>query len=500
MIGSGFESSLEANYSCVFTSLDSSRMAIHMRAIYVSTSQLNCSWKPWPFPAGASSVKLLRGTEQVPTNGAGPYFFNFITSWNSFLPDGGIAFGGTEVTVIGGGFHPGSPYFTCKFECSAGLTAPVVIQVPAVVDSPSQMRCVTVRWDAPACTAMFSVWKRKNRVYGNELFFQWSASWSKVNQSSAPASGGFLLQITGSGFNSSHSYRCIFSAATTDTLMSTRATPSSGPEPCTETSCVQCETPLWPTLEGDAILQIEENGKILRFLQDTLDNGMPFVFTSQYWLTHFPKEHYIGREINITIVGSELQRRGQESVRPFQTSRTDYSVVFQAREEPVSRESIASEKGTCVVFNETSLICRVPYWGHAAATTSVQLYADQVLITNLYGVSTHLFKSHWDDVRPSFGSVSGGEIITIFGHGFDMNSGRYKCRFHGSSYTITSTFSTITSSVTETTTALVHNPRTITCTTPMWRHGEQFINLELESEVNSKVHFLKGLQDSEYEF
>ena len=99
MIGSGFESSLEANYSCVFTSLDSSRMAIHMRAIYVSTSQLNCSWKPWPFPAGASSVKLLRGTEQVPTNGAGPYFFNFITSWNSFLPDGGIAFGGTETSV-----------------------------------------------------------------------------------------------------------------------------------------------------------------------------------------------------------------------------------------------------------------------------------------------------------------------------------------------------------------------------------------------------------------
>jgi hypothetical protein len=480
--GSGFVRG--ASYACKFTSLDSPSRVMQASAAFVTDSTLTCSWDAWPFPAGAAGVSMVAGAEPIPTNGPGPYFFNFIASWGGFQPAVGSALG-TVVTVLGAGFAPGSSSFQCKLACSADGQQ-YNASVSAVVDSSSLMRCATSAWPGPACAASLSVWKGLQKVHGSAGAFQWSSGWAAIDPETAPSSGGAVLEVTGAGFNSTRQYRCIFSAAPLRIVRRTPATAVAGHS----STRLQCATPLWPSPEGvtneqiegqfldRAIFQVEEDGQIVQYAQGTLDNSVAFQFLWHVWWGHSPTQHYIGQEPNISFVGMG-----------FNPSRKDYTVKFQTQQSSEGGITI-SKVSPCVAVYQTTIICEAPYWGHAGATTSVQLYADQVLISSS-GPALHTFRSNWVQVFPAFGPVSGGDVLTLSGHGFDTNRGDYVCKFYG-------TYGN--SPVVEVATGLAYSSQQMTCKAPAWHHSEQFTNVVLELPTGGVVDFVRAAEGAQYEF
>ena len=293
-----------------------------------------------------------------------------------------------------------------------------------------------------------------------------------------PNGGGTIIEISGAGFNDSAAYGCVFSGAdpqTGDTfaLRSTGAYERRGDAGASlAPPVVVCLSPQWPVLTGSySRLSLEADGVPVSFRDGS---EFLFYFTEGGWSSASPVTALAAVAFNITIVGQNFVPSGS-----YQAKLTS------------GLDSLAST--ACAVISKWLMSCLVNNgWPYAEGTANLALYNRELLVGKTGGAHSVDFQAAWSKISQRAGSVQGGQLLTITGHGFDAKrSTYYLCRFTGidGAGNVASRDSG----------AQVLNVNELACGLPNWAMPEQLVRVSV-LHGGDVMEFAGELQEDSFQY
>ena len=463
-----------------------------------STIELICVAPPWPSAAEATQVALRLGDVEVLLDGPmGSMLFNYTPSCSGFSTRVADAVRRINVSIAGHGFGLDEPA-SCRFLPVNGGGGAVT---SAVVHGPGAISCPTPVWSEPGCVSPAGCGQNATLelLLGESLTcadesgsFAFTSVWAGATPTRGLASGGYLLTVTGGGFDlDSDQIACQFTCGGA-TFLSQRTRPR---DPAT----VVCNVPQAPRLPCVANLVLVQGGSLIA------SNGSAVAFTFQHvwnsasrtaapavggafislrgvfdpaatYVCVFASESLRKQRAASLLSATELQC----TVPPWPESETvaltveaggtllarDPPDVFYLRftadywftAEPLSVSVLDSTElrfagkfrpgaagYSCVVYagtdqrigtvaassvTEGELRCTLPAWAPLKeASGTVALLFEGEEISLAGGEVTMVFRPAWRSVSVSTGPASGGTKIVVSGEGFTNIKGLYSCRF-----------------------------------------------------------------------
>ena len=240
-----------------------------------STIELICVAPPWPSAAEATQVALRLGDVEVLLDGPmGSMLFNYTPSCSGFSTRVADAVRRINVSIAGHGFGLDEPA-SCRFLPVNGGGGAVT---SAVVHGPGAISCPTPVWSEPGCVSPAGCGQNATLelLLGESLTcadesgsFAFTSVWAGATPTRGLASGGYLLTVTGGGFDlDSDQIACQFTCGGA-TFLSQRTRPR---DPAT----VVCNVPQAPRLPCVANLVLVQGGSLIA------SNGSAVAFTFQH--------------------------------------------------------------------------------------------------------------------------------------------------------------------------------------------------------------------------
>ncbi|KAG5189912.1 hypothetical protein JKP88DRAFT_252638 [Tribonema minus] len=169
------------------------------------------------------------------------------------LPEGAHATGGATLTVTGADFDPlAGPIYTCNFQF-VQVVPFTATSLPVKALSAVELECVVPVWKYFGAPVDFYIEANGVEVGDRLPFVIWEA-WTNTQPTSAPAEGGTLVAVVGSGYDPSKLYRCRWQLeADPQTFM---LSPLTHP---VDYQTLQCETPAWGNFYNPEARDIQLN-------------------------------------------------------------------------------------------------------------------------------------------------------------------------------------------------------------------------------------------------
>ena len=484
VLGRGF--SRYVQYFCNVMRNDSNGDAMVIEALFQTHALLECRNMQWGtlYLPGAVKFFLKDTLSALPIAYDVPRIpleFNFVPALQRIRPTTSSVAGGVRVTITGIGFEVGKEYL-CKFVDSVTGTAAESDSVIATSSSDSlNLTSVLVfsvpRWEHGECIISIDV-RDANGIHSifvgpGSLEFLYTSYWLAANVTSASASGGDVLQISGQGFDNVSSrseYACVFHPYRTPLL---NVSTSAGT--FRHTSLI-CRTPLWPFPEGKASLILTRNGAIVILNASVTPT---ITFTARLTSVHpTVASGYGGEKIVVKALGFDK----------------DTSDVYECVWSSSGSASDGAQRVNGTVFDPSTLECDTPIWVHQALSldsfdstklqsqlVSFQIFRAGNLIPTVTGQAIE-FDFHyttWQNVSTTEGRASGGDILTITGTNFKNIS--FECRFtstsgHQLAFEANSTGFFVSDSI-------------VKCATPFWNFTAQSVVLRLMEADGQEIKF-----------
>jgi len=403
---------------------------------------------PVPGTVGAAQITItVQDSDSLTAQMA--FLVTVESAWQLMWPTSGLASGGAQITISGGGFvHDDERQYNCVFTGASEIESTNTV---ASVESSSKLVCIAPVWLYPGQVTEFSLTKGGQIVIASavgekgldQFYFVFTEAWSAMSPKEALAIGGTMVTLSGAGFDVfSTKYTCLLAYG--DILM---ASTSSKP---TDSLTLVFILPAWG-------LQHAANSVTVYLRNDgvLVPRVLPSLQTIQF-SESWAGVSYLANQLKTTVSsegGSTITVHGNG----FDTSKTiQYQCFFteQCCQRPPCAPSDCISLPSLGVYahSSTRIECEFPAWGTLYPYSGA--YVQQSVYTTLTLTNTHrqqevLFTGHngfeyefqelFKNVFPKTMPITGGSI-TIFGSGFDSDcekSGRgcYLCVFSASEST-----------------------------------------------------------------
>jgi hypothetical protein len=413
-------------------------------ALPVSETQAQCFLPVWSNPAALVTVYLVEQAGRVVEHNAqsssmdgNRFLFQPIVT--EFSPKAFMSNESTAISVLGYGFAAGS---IDKYECrviSRDNNA-VIMTIGANPMTDQLIRCIVPAIPLMSQRAVFRVVDRgppeSDVTFAEHLKDDYLAIeqfWARLEPSAAPASGGDLITVFGSGFEaSSDSYLCKFSHAELGSVESSGVAVSS--------TAIVCKLPRWSYQEISMLFELFEAKTRIQAHGNT-----EFLFRATWWLPH-PQGSPVDGGGEITIVGYG-----------FDMSR-NYSVLLNCSRGTLISDDLVVLDFNTIVFSAPAI---VSIQDHEQNVSSIDLQrkhpseSEPISVHQQYSaplkyVAYVQYVAYVDKIWTSWRGIlvdgepfeystgemraptSGGTPIYMSGDGFDdRGSVVYTCRFSG---------------------------------------------------------------------
>ena len=448
--GAGFNR-MSDKYQCVF-SRDSH--SVSTDAAPLDVNMLVCpAPRKWIYRPGVATLTVVQNQTQYirPCKSETNESFFFLGGWFGLSASTGPALGGLNLTVTGFGFDVLAKYSSCIF----GNNNTMISSVSFVV-SDSQIVCQTPDWGNHYTHATVSVSviidgakiEFLNRFIAMPLF-EFYAVWTTavtgiLTSAEDSVLGGGILLVYGAGFDMETSYLCIFGVETS----------ISPPTMASNVTHIRFKIPPWKGAAQTLNLKLinEKSQLVIPRInpKNALYGGL---------FTFLPSWHNISSGLlsigqnKIILSSCFLWISGSG----FDVEK-NYTCVFRTNGEISNGIQLADFRyvGPAFVINENNIRCVSPKYMNLSYLIRLSVF--DVDNNELQASTNNTFEvlCSWFNISPSYGSVLGGSLITMFGNGFSRNV-EYICRF-GSDSTANTSF------------ASVINFNQITCQVPALRN------------------------------
>jgi hypothetical protein len=413
-------------------------------ALPVSETKAQCFLPVWSNPAALVTVYLVEQAGRVVEHDAQSSSMNgnrflFQPIVTEFSPKAFMSNESTAISVLGYGFAAGS---VDKYECrviSSDDNA-VIMTIGAYPETDQLIRCIVPAIPLMSQRAVLRVVDRgppeSDVTFAEHLKDDYLAIeqfWARLEPRAAPASGGDLLTVFGSGFEaSSDSYLCKFSHAESGSVESSGVAVSS--------TAIVCKVPRWSYQETSMLFELFEGMTKIQAHGNT-----EFLFRATWWLPH-PQGSPVDGGGEITIVGYG-----------FNTSRYYRVLLNCSRGMVISDDRVALDFNT-IVFAAPGIVSIQGYEQNVSSidlqrkhpSESEPISVHQQYSTLLQYIAYVQYVAYVDKVWTSWRGLlvdgkpfeystgemrvptSGGTPIYMSGDGFDdRGSVLYTCRFSG---------------------------------------------------------------------
>ena len=455
--GAGFDR-LEDGYECVFSR---ETYSIRTVASALDVNILICS-PPihWAYRAGVATIGVMKNRTNLvlpcQTNSSGDDSFLFLDGWLGLSLSQAPAIGGLNVSFLGYGFDISA--LACKCRFWLGIMA---MNHSCWIFSDSNVVCQTPTWGSRFKHGTVSVdliVDDKTVQYMNRsssaqfTFFEvWRQAYTEADLNVRDSVlGGALLTVTGSGFDVSASYRCVFG---TDNAVYSSSVAS-------DTTSILFTVPLWNgaaqsvqlmimnLASGLIVSRYEEN----KFVRDLYFEYVPIWKSIRSGSTSLGENELILGNCTMWISGSGFNQNMDYTCRFTPSNGTKGISGLELSE-------IASFDSPAVVLNQSLMQCTSPRFVKGSGWTRFSVY--DLSGNELVGPrnATYKIPCSWFDISPSYGSVLGGTLLTILGDEFDVTK-TYICNFSAGSHF-------------ETSSANISGSNSLICEVPAWNDKNQ---------------------------
>ena len=435
--------------TCVFRAQDTN-ITVPAQSLNAGGSvTYRCSTPMWNLSACAAAQTCMRNASLLVTEGNSREIcsekpFAFLSAWNAVEGSGGLAAGGSLVTVRGAGFDPSSSDYVCRFKCpdSDYLSASVM---PL---SKTMLVCTVPAIAALPCTADIDLLQGSHRVHRLQepAGYEYAPVWLSTNRKTVPMTGEASMAVYGV-FQQDAEYICLFRSLEADGL----ASPVDTPALLVSGSLISCAIPAWD-IAGDARFGVGSADGVELAREPSEDYII--TFTQESWSSFEPLSSLVVGPIRLFFFGS------------FEDGAADYSCKIASS--GVSRvASVSSQSVT-----SSSVECELPQWHpDAAGSARIYLMRDGVEIVPSREPLSFRLDAVWTGLSASSGTSSGGTVITVYGNGFSNVPNFYTCRF------CKNECMQMQSSV-----ATFISPSQLNCTLPSWTFAGGVATVELDSK------------------
>eukprot|EP00961_Rhodomonas_salina_P158546 2133917-Rhodomonas_salina.1 len=461
--GVAFSSS--ATYYCELRS-SSGVLAYTSAQAPLSPTSIRFLTPSWPDAAGQMAVALFLSNTAGVLDTANdvlvryslsyPANISYDEAWTTVTPTAGLSQGGTQLLVAIEGLRPGAENrtYACRFDtqvrmpnCSvwdvtsqpSAICADggIYLVAPAEVLSATQLGCSTPEWVLAAGTIPFTLLRRfdaqdawHEAVHsGADLNrrFTFLEEWHGINGTTSTrlelgAQGGELFTVEGHGFDDSGStfYSCVFQNLADTFQELTSAGTVLNP------STLQCVSPRWGFQYGEATVQLRiQHGNdpvYLTPLDDPTLTSDESCATARcnldlyaMWDSRAPSPAF-----GCATGGSAVLMHGAGFTSPSSNGSTTYSCVFSSGTTQVSVPAL--------LVNSTAVSCTTLPWTSPNLTAHFTL-SNAVAINTPNLTAEFDFVACWLTKNASTGRARGGELLRLFGAGFEDALGTYSCLF-----------------------------------------------------------------------
>ena len=260
--------------ACIFDNDTTSSLLWFVPATFISDTSISCIT-----PEHSLDTVLVRVTlngedySDNSVNGAAPVLYTYVDVWSvsTITPTYGFASGGTLVTVTGSNFLNTST-LSCIFENATSNSSisvqatyvdantlvcptPAMAMAMAMAHSNDEDLVSAVSVDVTVNGQDVEANSTSLRLYNNNTFYYVNMSITSLSPIEGPATGGTVVNVTGSGFINTVTIYCQFGTSDNITLDTVTATVLSS-------TLLQCTSPALQSLDDPSTvsLQISVNG------------------------------------------------------------------------------------------------------------------------------------------------------------------------------------------------------------------------------------------------
>jgi hypothetical protein len=294
--GAGFSTSPSVKYACRFVY---GRTSMNVTGTAVSDMLIECPSPKWGalYPTASTEFSLLQDDVEIPRENRVQQYYVMYEEWSELENFGGLYTGGTEVNVKGAGFDPqAGAVYTCRFKAETAvpsvgppsLITRVLITSPAPslltpvpflssrkvqATSPTTITCIAPPWPYPELLTTVDVLRDLGSLVhysgSQPARFQYVTSaserWIQASPQVSSTLGGLSVTILGASFQKQISYSCQWTVEISGLPGSPKPIVQSAPVlPVSDTE-IRCVVPRWVYAAGDAVLDVLQGGREIRF-------------------------------------------------------------------------------------------------------------------------------------------------------------------------------------------------------------------------------------------